>query len=269
MCSRQLGMWTITSTGKQKKKITVLHHINTCWVTATKKQRPRTAHAGPTPSENPPDKNGVMSSLSTPKTGQKLDRASPQGNVFSPTKCINRAKKKRHSSVDIKRAWWILMALFHKSPGVCSEERVFVFDEHLHHLSLVPDVIEGCDGVHVWGPHEGGSKDDGEVLRIHQVEFFILCHPAVRDQSNRLTYSPIAIFAQLFQKALLRPFPADGEAPGWWQCSPLQMRHEVLQGFTVWWRQQSQRFSKSFKLLLRICEFWMDRDRIGAVRTHF
>lgn len=76
------------------------------------------------------------------------------------------------------------MVLFHKSPGVRSEEHVFVFDEHLHHLSLVPDVIEGCDGVHVWGPHEGGSKDDGEVLRIHQVELFILRHPAVRDRSR-------------------------------------------------------------------------------------
>lgn len=59
------------------------------------------------------------------------------------------------------------MVLFHKSPGVRSEEHVFVFDQHLHHLSLVPDVIEGCGGVHVWGPHEGGSKDDGEVLRVH------------------------------------------------------------------------------------------------------
>lgn len=54
---------------------------------------------------------------------------------------------------------------------------------------------------------------------------------------------------------------------GWWQRSPLQVRHEVLQGFTVWWRQQSQRFSESFELLLRICEFWMDTDRIAAVRT--
>lgn len=74
------------------------------------------------------------------------------------------------------------MVVFHKSPAVCSEEHVFVFDEHLHHLSLVPDVIEGCDGVQVRRSHEGGSKDDGEVLRIHQVEFLILRHPVERQK---------------------------------------------------------------------------------------
>lgn len=158
------------------------------------------------------------------------------------------------------------MVLFHKSPAVCSEEHVFVFDEHLHHLSLVPDVIEGCDGVHVWGPHEGGSKDDGEVLRIHQVEFFIFRHPAVRDRSNFLNKQMNLQSNYHLHNRSKRPgwnhFPR-----GWWQRSPLQVRHEVLQGFPVWWRQQSQRFSESFELLLRICEFWMDTDRIASVRT--
>lgn len=76
------------------------------------------------------------------------------------------------------------MVVFHQSPRLCSEEHVFVFDEHLHHLSLVPDVIEGCDGVHVRCTHEGGSKDDGQVFRVHQVELFILCHPAAKDESK-------------------------------------------------------------------------------------
>lgn len=93
MCSRQLRMWTITSIGKQKNKVTVLHDINTCWVTTT--QETKTSHSAcwSDPFPKSPDKNGEMSSLSAPKTGQKLDRASPRGTFFSPTKCINRAKK--------------------------------------------------------------------------------------------------------------------------------------------------------------------------------
>lgn len=31
---------------RDKSKITALHDLNTCWVTTTKQQRPRTMHAG-------------------------------------------------------------------------------------------------------------------------------------------------------------------------------------------------------------------------------
>lgn len=41
-----------------KSKITALHDLNTCWVTTTKQQRPRTMHAGLSASENPPTKMG-------------------------------------------------------------------------------------------------------------------------------------------------------------------------------------------------------------------
>lgn len=217
MCSRQLGMWTRTSTGKQKKtRITARHHMNTCWVTTTKKQRPRTAHAGPTPSENPPTKMGRWNELSTPKTGQKLDRTSPLGMFFSLKNVSTELIKT--SSVPIKRAWWFC------SIRVRSEEHVFVFDEHLHHLSLVPDVIEGCDGVHVWCPHQGGSKDDGEVLRVHQVEFFILRHPAVSRKRKvfKLTDGLMVqlVLTQQFKKVLFK-WPSDDVAARWWQRSPL------------------------------------------------
>lgn len=71
----------------------------------------------------------------------------------------------------------MIRKLFYKSPDLCLEEQVFIFYERLHHLSLVADVIECCHGVQVWSTHQGGSKNNGEVLCVHQVEFIILCHP--------------------------------------------------------------------------------------------
>ena len=38
-------------------------------------------------------------------------------------------------------------------PHLLSEEHVRVFNEHLHHLSLMADVIECCHGVQVWRSH--------------------------------------------------------------------------------------------------------------------
>lgn len=43
---------------RDKSKNTALHDLNTCWVTTTKQQRPRTMHAGLSASENPPTKMG-------------------------------------------------------------------------------------------------------------------------------------------------------------------------------------------------------------------
>lgn len=131
-------------------------------------------HDGPTPEENPPTKMGRGVHGPDPK-GTNVRLASPARALFF---------KLRLSTELIKTAKQVVTYKEQKSPGVCLEEHVFVFDEHLHHLSLVADVIEGCDGVHVWCTHERGSKDDGEVLRIHQVEFFILCHPAVGDKGS-------------------------------------------------------------------------------------
>lgn len=71
----------------------------------------------------------------------------------------------------------MISELFYKSPDLRLEEHTLILNEHLHHLPLVADVIECCYGVQVWRAHEGGSKDDGEVLCVHQVEFLILCHP--------------------------------------------------------------------------------------------
>lgn len=73
----------------------------------------------------------------------------------------------------------MIRALFYKSPDLRLEQHVFIFNEQLHHLSLVADVVECCYGVQVWCTHEGGPENDGEVLCVHQVEFFILCYPAI------------------------------------------------------------------------------------------
>ena len=72
----------------------------------------------------------------------------------------------------------MIRGLLYKSPDLCSEEHVFVFNERLHHLSLVADVVERCDGVQVGRAHEGGRENNGEVLCVHQVERLILRHPA-------------------------------------------------------------------------------------------
>lgn len=65
----------------------------------------------------------------------------------------------------------------YKSPDLSLEEHVSVLYERLHHLPLVADVVEGRHGVEVGIPHEGRPEDDGEVLRVHQVEFLVLCNP--------------------------------------------------------------------------------------------
>lgn len=73
-----------------------------------------------------------------------------------------------------------------KSPDqwfVFLEERLFVLDQHLHHLPLVADVVERCGGVQVGRSHQGGAEDDGQVLCVHQVELFVLCYPVGRRES--------------------------------------------------------------------------------------
>lgn len=67
--------------------------------------------------------------------------------------------------------------LSYKSPDLRLDEPALIFNEHLHHLSLVADVIERCYGIIVWHTHESGPENDGEVLCVHQVEFLVLCHP--------------------------------------------------------------------------------------------
>lgn len=124
-----------------------------------------TTHAGPTPSENPPTKMGRGVHRPDP-SGQKLERHFFFFKLRVKTGLIKTAKQV-FTQKGAEESW----SLF-------SEEHTFVLDEHLHHLSLVADVIEGGNGVHVWRTHEGGSKDDGQVLGVHQVVFFILCHPA-------------------------------------------------------------------------------------------
>lgn len=47
----------------------------------------------------------------------------------------------------------MIRELFYKSPDLCLEENIFIFNECLHHLSLVADVIERCHGVQVWSAH--------------------------------------------------------------------------------------------------------------------
>lgn len=71
----------VTGTEKQKKKITVVHDLNTCWVTTTKKQRPCTAHAGPTPSEIPRQKWGGEFTVQT-QNRTKVRSVSPPGALF-------------------------------------------------------------------------------------------------------------------------------------------------------------------------------------------
>lgn len=70
-----------------------------------------------------------------------------------------------------------------KSPDGCLKEILFIFNQHLHHLPLVADVIQSCHGVLVGCSHEGGPEDDAQVLRIHQIKFLILCHPAIKSET--------------------------------------------------------------------------------------
>ena len=58
-----------------------------------------------------------------------------------------------------------------------SEKDIFILDEKLHHLPLVADVIESCHSVQAGVTHEGGSKHNTQVLRIHKVVLLVLCHP--------------------------------------------------------------------------------------------
>lgn len=47
---------------------------------------------------------------------------------------------------------------------------------------------------------------------------------------------------------------------------PFQVRHEVLQSFSVRGRQQGQSLAESFQLFLGVCELWAERERNTAVK---
>lgn len=47
-------------------------------------------------------------------------------------------------------------------------------------------------------------------------------------------------------------------------CSPLQVRHEVLQSFTVRRRQQGESLADGFQLLVGVWELWRRRAKRGA-----
>lgn len=64
------------------------------------------------------------------------------------------------------------------------EEDVFVLYQRLYHLPLVADVIQCCHGVKVRRTHQSGTKDDPQILCVHQVILLILCHPKHNHQGT-------------------------------------------------------------------------------------
>ena len=49
------------------------------------------------------------------------------------------------------------------------EEFMAFCDEYLHSLPLLRQLLHRHDSSTVGGPHDGGSKDDREILGIHLV----------------------------------------------------------------------------------------------------
>lgn len=72
---------------------------------------------------------------------------------------------------------WLFPSISQQNGCLFSEEDVFIFDEELHHLRLVADVVECRHGVQVGGTQESGPKNDAQVLRIHQVVLLIQRYP--------------------------------------------------------------------------------------------
>lgn len=57
-----------------------------------------------------------------------------------------------------------------------SEKHIFISNKWFHHKSLVSDVVKGCHGIKVWGPHQRRAEHDAQILTGHQVFFLIKNH---------------------------------------------------------------------------------------------
>lgn len=80
---------------------------------------------------------------------------------------------------------WLFPSISQQNGCLFSEEDVFIFDEELHHLRLVADVVECRHGVQVGGTQESGPKNDAQVLRIHQVVLLIQRYPEVETHQGQ------------------------------------------------------------------------------------
>lgn len=186
-------MWTKSTVLQTKAEITALHILTHAGLRLQSKQRPCTMHAGLSAFQKTPDKNGETKGTYKCKvhhphpvqgrTDVRLALVHTQG---IKKKSINQCNKKVIQVFTQK----MIRGLFYKSPTFCLEEYILFFNEHLHHLSLIADVIQRCYGVRVGCTHEGGPENDGKVFCVHQVEFLILCHPATFIKVRRILHTP-------------------------------------------------------------------------------
>lgn len=70
-------------------------------------------------------------------------------------------------------------------PPIVSEQHILVGYESFHHQSLVSDVVEGCHGVQLGGPHQCRAEDDAQVLAGHEVLLLVLGHPGKRERGKQ------------------------------------------------------------------------------------